>query len=385
MGPRCLYSEDIDGDGDMDVISNSSGANIDWWENEPGSGILWERHPVGDGFESPRCVYSEDIDGDGDMDILGAAISAAYDDISWWENTNGTGTSWLKHVVHYYPYQGARSVYAVDMDNDGDMDVLGVSPAECEVNWFENVNGSGTSWRNHLIADNVVGATSIHSADINGDGIMDAIGASGSWDFVAWWDVLTYAPEGYLMSSVLDTDCSPVWGSIDWSGIVYMGTSIGFQVRSSNYPDSTAMGPWSDTLYTPFNLEGILTDGEQYVQYMVILETSNPDLTPVLYDVTLTWNPVGISGEEGGPHSFEVLPFYPNPSASAPTVRFGVPEPASVSVSIFDLSGRLVSGIEGEYPAGYQSLQIEGLLPGIYFCRMTSGDFEATQRFVVVE
>ena len=386
LGARSVYSEDIDGDGDMDVLGAGGGNyKIAWWENLDGSGTLWATHTVEDYFKDPRCVYSEDIDGDGDMDVLGAADLAISDDISWWENADGTGTSWVKHIVYNYYFLGASSVYSEDMDNDGDMDILGAGYYEADIHWFENLNGLGTSWSTHLVYGSFSGVNSVYAEDINGDGIMDVLGAARTGDEIAWWDILSYPPEGSLVSSVLDTECSTVWNTVDWSALEPAETSVSFQLRSSDDPDISAMGPWSDTLYLPCSLEGILTDGEQYVQYMVILKTSNPDATPTLYDVMLTWDPLGISGDTG-PFSFELLPFYPNPACSAPSVRLGLPEASSIELSIFDVSGRLVEQISTEeYPAGYYSILIDELSPGIYFCRMVSGDFTATQCFVVVE
>ncbi|MCK4506441.1 MAG: T9SS type A sorting domain-containing protein [Candidatus Aegiribacteria sp.] len=40
---------------------------------------------------------------------------------------------------------------------------------------------------------------------------------------------------------------------------------------------------------------------------------------------------------------------------------------------------------EDEYSPGFHDVLHGELTPGIYFCRMISGDFTATQRFVVIE
>ena len=379
-----LYAEDIDGDGDMDVIG-SKGDSVDWWENITGSGVLWLQHEVGSDFDDPECVYAEDIDGDGDMDILGAASSALNDDISWWENADGIGTLWVKHVVYNYYFLGASSVYSADMDNDGDMDILGACYYEGEIDWFENLNGLGTLWEVHVVDTHFGGPESAYSEDINGDGILDVIGAARFLGEIAWWEVLSYPPEGALVSSVLNIECSPVWGAIGWSSSEPAETSITFQVRSSVDPDSSEMGSWSDSLYSPCSLSGILTDGEQYVQYKVIFETSDTDITPILHEVMLTWDPLGIPGDIV-PNSFELLPFYPNPSRGTLSVRFGLPEASSVELFVFDVSGRLIESVpSAEYSTGYQSVYLEELSPGIYFYRMISGDFTETQRFVVIE
>jgi len=81
-------------------------------------------HLVEGDFDDVRSVYSADIDGDGDLDILGAAY--LEDDITWWENTDGSGTSWTDHLVEG-DFDGAYSVYSADIDGDGDMDVLGAA------------------------------------------------------------------------------------------------------------------------------------------------------------------------------------------------------------------------------------------------------------------
>ena len=63
--------------------------DITWWQNDdtPRDGG-WDERPVRSDFDGAWSVYAADVDGDGDMDILGAA---RYDsDIMWWEN-QGTG------------------------------------------------------------------------------------------------------------------------------------------------------------------------------------------------------------------------------------------------------------------------------------------------------
>ena len=220
---------------------------------------------------------------------------------------------------------------------------------------------------------------------MNGDGILDIIGASWGAGRIAWWDALTLAPEGWLVSSVLDVSCGPDWGTLDWTMDAPAGTSVTFQIRSSTDPDSTMMGPWSDTLYAPCSLHGILPDWEQYVQYKAILETEDVDMTPSLQSLTITWNSLGL---EGGsvPFIFELLPVMPNPCVGTVEIEFYVPEASIVALMIFDVSGRQVEAAPSAvYPVGYCSVEIASLPSGVYICRMRAGEFEATQRFVVIE
>jgi hypothetical protein len=49
-------------------------------------------HTVDTDLGTAVSVHAVDLDGDGDLDILGAGATA--DTIAWWENTAGDGTAW---------------------------------------------------------------------------------------------------------------------------------------------------------------------------------------------------------------------------------------------------------------------------------------------------
>lgn len=90
-GATLVYATDVDGDGDVDVLGAAySAGDIIWWENEPSGNpppadpISWTPHTIRDDFTWAECVYTADVDSDGDVDILGA--SSGLNDITWWEN-----------------------------------------------------------------------------------------------------------------------------------------------------------------------------------------------------------------------------------------------------------------------------------------------------------
>ena len=47
---------------------------------------------------------------------------------------------------------GARSVYAADLDGDGDADVLSASRFDDKIAWYENTDGKGAFGNQQVIA-----------------------------------------------------------------------------------------------------------------------------------------------------------------------------------------------------------------------------------------
>ena len=62
---------------------------------------------------------------------------------------------------------GARSVYAVDMDGDGDIDVISASSNDDKIVWDEN-NGS-ESFTAATISSSADGAYSVYAVDMDGE------------------------------------------------------------------------------------------------------------------------------------------------------------------------------------------------------------------------
>ena len=61
---------------------------------------------------------------DGNPDLLSA--SELDDTIAWYENTDGAGSFGSQQVISTAA-DSARSVFAADVDGDGDLDVLSAS------------------------------------------------------------------------------------------------------------------------------------------------------------------------------------------------------------------------------------------------------------------
>lgn len=189
-GPRRLDVADFDRDGDLDVMGASFDSDeVTWWENEnpSGDGLNWNDHTVAGSFLGAYSTFAADIDGDGDLDVLGAGFDA--DDITWFENDGTpTGDGWTEHTVDPN-YNGARHAVAFDIDGDGDVDIVGASNTDDDISWWENdgspINGG---WIKHTVDATFEDVRTVFVSDIDGDGDLDITGAAFDGQAIAWYE-----------------------------------------------------------------------------------------------------------------------------------------------------------------------------------------------------
>ena len=186
-GARAVYAIDIDGDGDIDVLSASFvDDKIAWYKNLDGQGNFSEQLIITTSVDSPKSVFAEDLDGDGDMDVITTSFNNGSPDVFWIENLDGQGTFDVEKIISD-DANGAIAVHAADMDGDGDIDVLSASTDDNKIAWYENTDGLGSFGAQQIITTNALNARTVYTADIDGDGDMDVISASTTGDTVIWF------------------------------------------------------------------------------------------------------------------------------------------------------------------------------------------------------
>ncbi|MBD3165558.1 hypothetical protein GF324_03085, partial [bacterium] len=143
-GVSSVAAVDMDQDGDQDILGSSQSAGrIVWWEYE-GYGGTWTEHVVTDSYNQVLRVRVADIDRDGDLDVV--AVGRDDYDVRWWENTDGSGTSWTEHSTGTYSNHNPRNVVIADLDGDEDFDFVYTSDVNNNAAWWENTDGTGTSF-----------------------------------------------------------------------------------------------------------------------------------------------------------------------------------------------------------------------------------------------
>jgi len=177
-----LREGDIDDDGDLDLFQSSN------WLRNNGNGS-WTTIPTGISYvTTPDRAQLADFDGDGDLDAVVGQLSlgtssSAKTEFAWFEAPANPTQTWTRHVLAT-DINGSLSVVASDIDLDGDKDiVVGEWKGSNRLIVFENdlcnsgnwirqtINAGGTGFDHHDGAQVV---------DIDNDGDFDIV--SIGWD-----------------------------------------------------------------------------------------------------------------------------------------------------------------------------------------------------------
>jgi hypothetical protein len=191
MWAYCVHAADLDGDGDVDVLGSGNGKTIFWFENLGSFAGFFL------GFGPPQVVTNKvsnclsmdtaDLDGDGDLDLISGSC---YDDkVAWYENRGTVGgvfQGFGGQKVISTAVDCATNVHAADLDGDGDLDVISASTFDGKVAWYENLGGS--FGQQQVITNSAPGARSAHATDLDGDGDLDVLVASAYNDTVEWYE-----------------------------------------------------------------------------------------------------------------------------------------------------------------------------------------------------
>ncbi|MFC2170596.1 FG-GAP-like repeat-containing protein [Calditrichota bacterium] len=142
--------------------------------------IEFTEHNICDDMNGNACfVYAVDLDQDGDVDVLGAE---RHDSMRWFENN---GEEEFEEHVLTNTYNGGYCIIAHDLDQDGDLDILGTARYGGNVTWWEN--DGDEDFTEHTI-DSEHGAHSIHVADLDGDNDIDVIAGAWYTNSINWWE-----------------------------------------------------------------------------------------------------------------------------------------------------------------------------------------------------
>ncbi len=175
---------DVDGDGDMDVISTAF-----WFEN-PGKRMTgeWKVHNIDPYWNSDQGrswqynatkIFCADIDKDGRDEVFISCSELFRTRVAWYDLDPVT-SEWSIHVIGVNEY--AHTLQVGDVDADGDLDVLSGNnahqgdPEASPMVLFIN-SGDNENWNRQVLSKE--GAYNSYLGDFEGDGDLDIFRYAG--------------------------------------------------------------------------------------------------------------------------------------------------------------------------------------------------------------
>ncbi|MFK7767081.1 MAG: FG-GAP repeat domain-containing protein [Mariniblastus sp.] len=188
--PASVVSIDLDSDGDQDFVVSCSGSiessdhrigRVVWLENENGE---FTTRTILRRVRRAADAQCGDFDSDGDIDIVVAIVGGQIQgEILILEN-NGE-QEFTDYQVMSIP--GTLNVPVKDFDGDGDLDFAAVVSGEDQQVWvFENDGKRFDSSRKHLAFSSInfdLGLTSMIAVDVDKDGDQDLVATKGGHKF----------------------------------------------------------------------------------------------------------------------------------------------------------------------------------------------------------
>ena len=319
-------------------------------------------------------------------------------DVVYMESTNN-GTTWGS-MVNVTNYQSADTIRAYN-------DVSGVYDASDNLHlvWAGHLVTGGSiytagqilHWSAATGIDNVSGP-----GTISGTNWWSVSATPGTWSLCATRPSLSIDATGNLytvFSSQRNDDDSSAGGFINMdqygTGSADGGNTWAptFNITNSHTPGGAA-GACDDDRFP--SLTSITTDS---VRLFWIVDRDAG--TSVQSEGATTLNPlhylglrkslfVGVEGQPPSvkmPGSFELAAARPNPVGRMTEIAYALPVARTVNLAVYNAAGQLVKVLDsGSKAAGFHSARWDGssVPAGVYFYRLSAGEFTQTRSMVVV-
>jgi hypothetical protein len=209
-----IILEDFDGDGDNDAfLYRFSGGTTQtvgamFMKFNDGEGNFGPFVPLpNEGGAGARRAFTSDFDSDGDIDIVYSVVNSDSVDFQnglvWLEN-DGTGI----FEAHILSEDGSYAVAPIDLDNDGDLDLVVSRLFADEFIFFENIaNEEFVFWTSQ---PSIEFPSEISVGDFNEDGFDDFVSAATDVTrFIAYYENNNTDPPSFTETLVNDFNNRP--------------------------------------------------------------------------------------------------------------------------------------------------------------------------------
>jgi len=381
---------DFNKDGNIDFASNDDTGLPYFGE---GTGNFALMHANLPSASSLKGLSVGDVDNDGADDLAFIGSGGAVNVWKWIRVTN----QWSSLAANLPVSGNYQKTILYDMNSDGYMDILLFGKGSGTIytgnggaNWVSSGNFSTPTVGNYQ-------ALTVGDVDNNGFADIAIMFEQGS--LFTYINHMKFFKESTPYSSLSIKPLYPKGNE----------TLMNNQVRNiqwvSSAPQSPASlvklefsysgsgGPWNlikDSLKNNGRYQWIVPTGISsslcYIKYTIYNSNgtySATTTTPFTIGVAL-----GVSGSELIPEDYFLGQNYPNPFNSSTNVQFQIVKEGRVKLGIYDILGREVSVLVNDIrQAGIHKeiFDAGNLSSGIYFYKMTAGDFSDIKKMIILK
>ena len=368
---------------------------------------------MGPSIEEVEMVYTGELPGI--METEFTLMDAIEDNTTYYwmveaRDSQGATTSNAGGYQSFHTNLGNDAPSVVDLVTPDSVLVLSLNP---EMYWTPSIDIDPQDvvsyemhwWGDDMVYDSVL--TDTHSvilpSSLSDNSMyywnviaMDAHGGiAQSEDAFFWTDLAPEPPGTFALLSPLDdaSGLSPLpvfeWevaedpDPMDYATYTLeVATDESFSQIVSTTQTNTSVG---------FEMTEGLGDDTEY--WWRVIATDSDDLSTVSGTFKFTVGVVSVDDLAALPDEFTMEQNYPNPFNPSTTIRYGIPEDASVTLLIYDLRGNLVKTIKSDYQsAGWYEAIWNGLsdsgqavATGMYIARFQAGSYSKTLKMLYLK
>ena len=355
----------------------------------------------------PGSATTGDFDGDGDLDLINAGAVNSQP-IIYSNDGNGnfsTGSSLITESE-------GGGFPCGDFDNDGDLDILKGGSEEGVFSLYKNSTPCSINGPSIVL----VNSTNLFSSDLNPDAyfelsnydqadariisdshndsvIVDAGSMLGHFILYYVTPDFTICSKPVYIDSPMPvelTDFSSIISlndvTLQWSTSSELNNS-GFEIERS-IVNSPNLNVWNKIGFVSGNGTSTKIHNYNFSEKGLSTGKYKYRLKQIDFNGNFKYFELAEVVSIGIPDKYYLAQNYPNPFNPVTNIELSIPELGFVTLKIYDLLGReLVTLVNEIKEPGYYKVKFDAgnLSSGVYFYRMTAGDFVAVKRFIILK